>query len=72
MAWDLPRDSYPRLVITEADWIMEDREQTFSEKGKFIDMSDKKSAAFYKDMRFWLVVLMLTVFLGFILITYPS
>ena len=52
--------------------IAEDSDQRYVDTGKSIEMSDKKSNAFYQDMRFWLVVLMLAAFLAFILIQYPG
>jgi hypothetical protein len=36
------------------------------------DMTDKDTQVFYKDLRFWLVVLMLTAFLVFTLVQFPS
>jgi hypothetical protein len=52
--------------------LVEDSDQRFVETGKSMKMDEKKSNAFYQDMRFWLVVLMLVAFLVFILIQYPG
>ncbi len=52
---------------------MENRSEIMiDELGKSLFMSEKKTVAFYKDMRFWLVLLMLAVFLAFILVSYPN
>lgn len=55
-----------------AKMLVEDSDQRFVETGKSMKMNEKKSNAFYQDMRFWLVVLMLVAFLVFILIQYPG
>ena len=51
-----------------AKMLVEDSDQRFVETEKSMNMDEKKSNAFYQDMRFWLVVLMLVAFLVFILI----
>lgn len=41
-------------------------------KENFWKMAEKDSRIFYKDMRFWLVLLLLTAFLVFTLIKFPA
>lgn len=35
------------------------------------NMAEKDTQIFYKDMRFWLVLLMITAFLAFTLVQFP-
>jgi hypothetical protein len=36
------------------------------------DTTEDKHASFYSDMRFWIIVAMITAFLAFTLIRYPG
>ncbi len=52
--------------------IIGDSDRGIAERNDKLEDRKGKHGAFYQDMRFWLIILMLVAFLAFIFIQYPA